>query len=132
MRQRGEIATQSRFTPSTLKGILNITTLNKYSPDQTARQVVVNEKDWADIQSKFANPEGTGYYSGVTLRDGRVFLNDNAFYISGAVSGLIWNSTDLSGVITHEFFHRAGLSESQIRALHPDIQKNCGIPGYAL
>ena len=132
MRQRGEIANQSRFTPSTLRGVLNITTLNKYSPDLTARQVGVSEKSWANVQSKFANPEGTAYYSGVTLADGRVFLNDNAFYISGAVSGLIWNSTDLSGVITHEFFHRAGLNESQIRALHKDIQKNCGIPGYAL
>jgi len=133
MRKRGEIAPQSRFTPSTLQGVLNITTLNKYSPGLTAREVGVSQQSWANVQSTFANPRDNKYASAVTLADGRVFLGSNAFYISGPVAGFFgWNSTDLSGVIVHEFFHRAGLSEDQIKALHPQIQKNCGIPGFAL
>lgn len=130
---RGQIGTQRRFTPSTLRGVLNITTLNKYSPDLTARQVGVSQSSWANIQSTFANPQGSSYASGVTLADGRVFLGDNAFYISGAVEGFFGvNSADLSGIIVHEFFHRAGLNEDQIKALHRQIQQNCGIPGFAL
>jgi YD repeat-containing protein len=132
MRKRGEIAPQSRITPSTLQGVLNITTLNKYSPDLTARQVGVGRKSWAEVQDKFAKPEGSKVTSGVTLADGRVFLGDNAFYQPGYLAGFIYNTTDLSGVIVHEFFHRAGLSEAQVTALHSDIQRNCGIPGFAL
>lgn len=133
MRKRGEIAPQSRFTPSTLQGVLNITTLNKYSPNLTAHQVGVSQSSWGNIQSTFATPQDGKYASAVTLADGRVFLGSNAFYISGPVEGFFGvNSTDLSGTIVHEFFHRAGLSEAQIKALHPQIQQNCGIPGFAL
>jgi hypothetical protein len=133
MRKRGEIAPRSRFTPSTLQGVLNITTLNKYSASLTARQVGVSQSSWGAIQSTFANPQDGKYASAVTLADGRVFLGDNAFYIAGPVEGFFGaNSADLSGIIVHEFFHRAGLSEAQIKALHPQIQQNCGIRGFAL
>ena len=64
--------------------------------------------------------------------DGRIFLTDNAFYKAGAISQMLYKDTDLPGVIVHELFHRAGLSESQIRALHPQIQQNCGNPRDAL
>jgi len=133
LRKRGQIAPQGRFTPSTLQGVLNITTLNKYSPSLTARQVGVSQSSWSNVQSTFANPQDGEYASGVTLADGRVFLGNNAFYISGPIEGFFGaNSADLSGIIVHEFFHRAGLNEDQIKALHPQIQRNCGIPGFAL
>jgi hypothetical protein len=133
LRKRGQIAPQGRFTPSTLQAVLNITTLNKYSSNLTARQVGVSQKSWAEVQANFGATEGTQRYSGVTLADGRVFLSSNAFYISGPIEGLFGvNSADLSGIIVHEFFHRAGLSEDQIKPLHSEIQKNCGIRGFAL
>lgn len=133
LRKQGQIAAQGRFTPSTLQGVLNITTLNKYSPNLTAQQVGVSQSSWANVQSTFANPQGSKVASGVTLADGRVFLGDNAFYVSGPIEGFFGaNSADLSGIIVHEFFHRAGLNEDQIKALHPQIQQNCGIPGFAL
>ena len=130
--QRGEIGKQSRFTPSTLRGILNITTLNKYNSNLTARDVGVSQTSWADVKSKFDNPQSSMYAKGVTLEDGRVFLNDNTFYIAGPFAQMFYSSVDLSGTIVHEFFHRAGLSEAQVQALHEGIQKNCGIPGFAL
>lgn len=132
LRKQGKIASGFGFTPTTLQGVLDITTLNKYSPTLTAREVGVTQGSWDYVQSKFANPEDGKYASGVTLADGRVFLGDNAFYQPGIFAGLRYNTTDLSGVIVHEFFHRAGLSEPQIQALHKDIQANCGIPGFAL
>ena len=53
-----------------------------------------------------------------------------SFYQAGAISGMFGSvDADLAGIITHEFFHRAGLGEGDIRALHSDIQKNCGTPG---
>ena len=73
LRKAGQIQDRGPFTPSTLQGVLNITTLNKYSPDLTARQVGISERRWAEVQSNFAQ-EGTSRYSGVTLADGRVFL----------------------------------------------------------
>lgn len=113
--------------------MLNITTLNKYSPSLTAREVGVSQSSWGTVQANFAYAEGTKRYSGVTLDDGRVFLSDNAFRIAGPIEGYMGvNSTDLSGVIIHEFFYRAGLSNAQIESMHKKIQEHCGIPGFAL
>ena len=133
LRQRGEIDGGFQTTPTTLAQTLSITTINKYSSNLTARDVGVSQASWANVKDKFDNPQGFGTHgSGVTLQDGRIFLTDNAFYQAGSISQFLYKDTDLSGVIVHEFFHRAGLNESQIRALHPQIQKNCGTPGDAL
>jgi hypothetical protein len=45
---------------------------------------------------------------------------------------MLYKAGDLSGIIVHEFFHRAGLTEAQVRALNPDIQKYCGDKDAAL
>lgn len=134
LRKEGKIDSDFQFTPSTLQGVLNITTLNKYSAGLTAGQVGVTQGSWAKVQHRFATPKDNKMASGVTLvPDGRVFLGDNAFKIAGVVEGFFGRtSTDLSGVIIHEFFHRAGVSEKQIESMHQGIQNNCGIPGFAL
>ncbi len=61
-----------------------------------------------------------------------LFLGDNAFYQPGSITQMFYKAGDLPGVIVHELFHRAGLTESQVKALNPDIQKNCGNPKDAL
>jgi len=113
---------------------LAITTLNKYSSGLTARQVGTSQRQWDDVRSHFENRQGLfAHTSGVTLNPGgAVFLSDNAFYQAGELAHFIVPDTDLSGVIVHELFHRAGLNEAQILALHPDIQRNCGSPGDKL
>jgi len=133
LRKNGEIHSHFGDTPTTLDQALSITTINKYSSNLTAKEVGVSQRSWAEVKNTFDNSQGFGTHaSGVTLADGRIFLTDNAFYQAGAISQLLYKDTDLSGVIVHELFHRAGLSESQIRALHPQIQQNCGNPRDAL
>ena len=133
LRQKGEIHSGFGDTPTTLSQTLSITTINKYSSNLTAKDVGVSQRSWAEVKNTFDNAQGFGTHaSGVTLADGRIFLTDNAFYQAGAISQILYKDTDLSGVIVHELFHRAGLGEAQIRALHPEIQRNCGNPKDAL
>lgn len=42
---------------------------------------------------------------------------------------MLYTDADLSGIIVHELFHVAGLSEAQVTALGADIQKSCGTLG---
>jgi len=133
LRQKGEIRSGFQTTPTNLAQTLSITTINKYSSNLTARDVGVSQKSWDNVRNHFEQAQGfLTYTSGVTLADGRVFLGDNAFYQAGPISQFYRKYTDLPGVIVHELFYRAGLSESQIKALHGEIQKNCGRPGDAL
>ncbi|HKO44535.1 MAG TPA: hypothetical protein VJU84_14750 [Pyrinomonadaceae bacterium] len=133
MRKNGEIHSQYSTTPSTLAGIMAITTLNRYSPNLTAAEVGISQRHWDSIRNKFENPPFLKRYNGVTLEgDGRVFLGDNAFYQPSSIIANFRSRTDLPGVIVHEFFHRAGLVEKQVEALNADIQKHCGNPRDAL
>jgi YD repeat-containing protein len=132
---KGELS-RDRERPSTLKAVLGVATLNLYSSDITAKRVGEREAVWSDIQDKFDNYQSggegkpSGYAFAATLRKNRIFLHDRAFYQSGnIISQMLWNDSDLSGIITHELFHVAGLNEAQVKALGADIQRNCGTPG---
>jgi hypothetical protein len=129
MRRNGEIHSQYNTTPSTLAGVMAITTLNRYNSNLTAAAIGISQQRWDNIRNKFET-EGA---AGVTLGgDGRVFLGDRAFYQPGSIAQMVFTAGDLPGNIVHEFFHRAGLTEEQVKALNPDIQKNCGNPKDAL
>jgi hypothetical protein len=133
MTKNGEIHSQYATTPTTLAGVLSITTLNRYSSNLTAAAVGISQSRWSNIQNKFEVGEDGKLAAGATLGgDGRVFLGNNAFYQPGSIAQMLYKAGDLPGVIVHEFFHRAGLTEAQVKALNPDIQKNCGNPQDAL
>lgn len=132
MRQKGEINSPYQFTPSTLAGVLAITTLNRYSATLTASAIGISQQRRDNIRNELESG-GLTRGNAVTLgTDGRVFLADNAFYQAGTITQMFRSNTDLPGVIVHEFFHRAGLNENQVRALNPSIQRNCGTPGDGL
>jgi hypothetical protein len=133
-RKEGKVDEKGRITPYTLAGVLAITTLNKYSPNQTAKQVAYSESGWANVRNKFKDGSASNAQAaGVTLNDGRIFLNDAAFYQASAFWGFLgYRDADLAGIITHELFHRAGLNESTILSLHPQIQMNCGTSGLSM
>ncbi len=93
----------------------------------------MSQTSWANVRNKFENRQGLFQYGlGVTLADGRIFLPDNAFYQAGSITQLFYKDADLAGIITHELFRRAGLSEDQLTKLRDEIQRNCGTPGDAL
>ena len=86
-RQQGKINYSGAVTPSTLEGLLSITTLNKYNQDLTAKRVGYSETGWANVEGKFQDGSASNAKaSAVTLSDGRVFLNDAAFYQGGALA----------------------------------------------
>ena len=133
MRKNAEIHSQYNSTPSTLAGVMAITTLNKYSSNLTAAAVGVSQRHWNNVRNNIENPGWFKRVNGVTLEgDGRVFLTDHAFYQPNAFTQMYRAQTDLPGVIIHEFFHRAGLNHEQVEALNKEIQKNCGTPGFGL
>jgi hypothetical protein len=114
----------------TLHGVLRTTTLNKYSMTLTAADVGLNKSYWSDIQGTFANKGGAA----VTRRyDARVFLGDKAFHEASSILGGLGldTSSDLPGIITHEFFHRIGLKHANFPK-QSDIQRNCGTPGLVM
>ena len=93
----------------------------------------MSQASWANVRDKFENRQESGKYGlGVTLADGRIFLPNNAFYQAGSITQIFYKDADLADIITHELFHRAGLSEDQLTKLRDDIQRNCGTPGDAL
>ncbi|MGH9970024.1 MAG: hypothetical protein ACREBG_19825 [Pyrinomonadaceae bacterium] len=98
LRRSGQIQSGFQTTPNTLAQALSITTINKYSSNLTAKDVGVSQRSWANVKSKFDNPQGfLTYTSGATLADGRIFLGDNAFYQAGSITQVLFSSTDLRG-----------------------------------
>lgn len=73
MTKNGEIRSQYATTPTTLAGILAITTLNRYSSNLTATAVGISQSRWSNIRNKFEVGEDGKLAAGATLGgDGRV------------------------------------------------------------